>query len=169
MRATSRRESGPGPDLIPFMNLTCMLIPLLLLGASFANFSVVDSTLPGIIGDHRPCAAGCDDPLNLSVAITAEGFQVIGADELLAPEGGEDLRRVPCAAGGCAAGGYDFESLTERLALVKDEHPDEVNLVLVPAQRVTYDVLIRTMDDSREEAETDRELFPVVVIAGGAV
>ena len=41
------RKEG-GLDLVPVMNLTSLLLPLLLLGAGLAELSVVESVLPGI-------------------------------------------------------------------------------------------------------------------------
>jgi len=157
----TRRDRRPtpeaGPDLIPFMNLTTMLIPLLLMGATFAHLSVVESTLPAI-GPITPCATSCGEaPLNLRVAITADGFKVTGADAVLVPEESEEDGRT--------IAGHDYAELTRALALVKDEYPDEQNLILTPHDRASYELIIGAMDAAREDE--DRELFPYVVIAGG--
>jgi len=157
-RRSRRQTDEAGPDLIPFMNLTTMLIPLLLLGASFVQLGVIDSTLPAI-GPDKGCDTSCGDPpLNLAVLITKEGFEVVGADDVLAPEGETEGRR--------SIDGYDYTELTRTLALVKDEYPDDQMLILTPDSRVPYEVIIGAMDAARQDAAS-RELFPQVIIAGG--
>lgn len=98
----------------------------------------------------------------LSVAIDRQGFTVLGADHVLAPDE-EGPVTIPCR-GDCAEG-YDYAELTRRLALVKDEHPDDQAVILVPSDDTPYEVVVGAMDATRADAQ--RELFPAVVIAGG--
>lgn len=165
MRRSRYPAPSEGPDLIPFMNLTTMLIPLLLMGATLAQVSVIDSSLPSI-GEIKHCGDTCGEPpLNLTVFITEEGFSIKNADEVLSVE--EDgPYQVPCADG-CAPKDYNYKELTHALALVKGEHPDEQDLILVPESRVPYEVIISAMDAARYDVDAV-ELFPNVVIAGGA-
>jgi hypothetical protein len=61
-----------------------------------------------------------------------------------------------------------------KLGLIKDEYPDEENVILVPDNQIKYEVLVKTMDSSRDDPTkpgadgNSRLLFPFVVIAGGA-
>ena len=60
------------------------------------------------------------------------------------------------------------------IRLIKDEYPDEENVILVPDGHIKYEVLVKTMDSSRDDPAkpgadgNSRLLFPFVVIAGGA-
>ncbi len=153
-------------ELLPVMNLVTILIPMLLLGATFANLGIVESALPAI-NDERPVPS--DPGLGLTVAISGQGFTVLGAESVLLPEGasadGPGVT-VPCAAARCRrAEDYDFGELGRLLALVKDAFPDEETVVLTPAEDVAYEVLIGTMDATR--GDDARPLFPQVSIAGG--
>ncbi|MDP6933694.1 MAG: biopolymer transporter ExbD [Myxococcota bacterium] len=171
-------------NLIPIMNLVSILIPFLLMAAEFVHLAVIDSTLPAIGAPTPPEEQEEPDkpPLNLSLGITNRGIYVMGADAVLNPDGpppvteGEDRPpTVACRSGDSCAGvdDYDWKKLTKILSEIKDEYPDDENVILVPDSNVHYEILVRTMDHSREDREKkDSEgkytvLFPFVVLAGG--
>ncbi|MDG1482138.1 MAG: biopolymer transporter ExbD [Myxococcota bacterium] len=148
-------------NLLPVMNLVTILIPLLLMGAQMMNLVVVDTTLPAI------CSSGCsdsdptDEPFNLSVMVSADGLTLQGVDR------GLEEPRIPCTDGHCRSlESYDFATLTQRLTLIKDAHPRKAHLILIPSERVSYEVIIGVMDAARETAD-DRALFPSVTLSGG--
>lgn len=176
----TKKNSAQAEDLnlVPIMNLVTILIPFLLLSAQFVTLAVIDSTLPAI---GKPTEATEEDEkekLNLSVAITATGFSILGASGVLGNPEGEGAT-VPCLRDGCpGAEAYDVKRLTQMLGQIKDEFPNEENIILIPSSNVPYEVLIATMDATREDTETkvrvegregevSRPLFPYVVIAGG--
>jgi biopolymer transport protein ExbD len=173
-----RIEDAPELDLVPIMNMVTILIPFLLMAAQFITLSVIDSTLPAIGGAPPPDATPPErPPLNLKVLVTSEGF-TIATDVAVLPAQGNAGPTVPCKAPGCPTiDAYDFEQLTRLLSEIKDEYGHEENVILVPENHIRYEVLIKTMDATREDpnqkVETDagpknKELFPFVVIAGGA-
>ena len=147
-------------NLLPVMNLVTILIPLLLMGAQLMNLAVVDTTLPAICSSCER-DEGTEARLSLSLLISADGLRLEGADRLL------DEPSIPCTTGHCASlESYDFALLQERLRQVKDAHPDEEALILVPSEHVPYEVIIGAMDAARQL--DDRLLFPAVTISGGA-
>ena len=191
MAFRNKRKAGDEEvelNLVPIMNLVTILIPVLLLSVQFMNLALIDSTLPAIgPPPDTPPEEDEDPPLVLSVLITAKGFTIAGADAVLKPEGeaaaapapaeGEEAEpTVPCTDDGqCGTPeDYDYAELTRLLALIKTEYPDDENVILVPESEVVYEVIVRTMDASRDDLEnpnpdgTRRSLFPYVVIAGGA-
>ncbi|MFH1468063.1 MAG: biopolymer transporter ExbD [Pseudomonadota bacterium] len=161
---SKRPERPAGLDLMPVMNLVALLIPMLLVTAQAVGLAVIDSSVPAIVGDREPTDPG----LQLSLAVTDQGLTVASAQPLPfeVPEG----PTLPCAAQPCEVGDYDYDGLTRLLAQVKDVHPDEESLILVPEDQVPFEVLVRVMDASREQIGEDgtRSLFPAVVMAGGA-
>ena len=185
--AVERRLEGGDTELnlVPVMNLVSILIPFLLMAASFVNLAVIDSTLPAI---GPPVQAELDPdekpPLVLSVLITDKGLTIAGADAILNPDrpegepppsSEEQEPTIPCPGNNCTdLDSYNFEELTRLLGLIKDEYPDDENVILVPESRIPYEILVKVMDSSREDVETKNEdgtsrpLFPYVVIAGGA-
>ncbi len=164
-------------DLVPIMNLVTILIPFLLMASSFVSLAVIDSTLPAI-GAPEPRSDDQDETLGLSIAITDEGFTVMGNDSALKSadleEGETPGPNVPCKQLGCPTlASYDVQELGRLLGELKDRWPDEENVILVPESDVQYEVIIVTMDTTRSDPNTmegdkARELFPYVVIAGGA-
>jgi biopolymer transport protein ExbD len=176
-------------NLVPIMNLVSILIPFLLMAAQFVHLAVIDSTLPAIGEPKEVEEKDPDDkpPLVLTLAVTDRGYFVSGADSILNPEGDEEDEgggddegeerepTIPCKGSVCkSADSYNYEELTRLLGQVKDEYPDDQNVILLPEARVQYEVIVMTMDASREDRKTKnndgtyRELFPFVVIAGGA-
>ncbi len=170
-------------DLVPIMNLVTILIPFILMASSFVTLAVIDSTLPAI-GQPQQVEQDPDDkpPLMLSLLITNKGITVAGADAVLFPEGAPELAEgedrpptIPCPGSECSViEDYDFGELTRILGMIKDEYPDDENVILVPESRVPYEIIVKVMDHSREDVDsknsdgTARILFPFVVIAGGA-
>lgn len=162
-------------DLVPIMNLVTILIPFLLMASSFVSLAAIDSTLPAIGQPPEPADPNDEPPLNLSVAITDQGYTVMGSDATLKPEGEEKGATIPCNKSNCPnPESYDTAELKRLLIQIKDRWEDESNVILVPESQVPYEVLVLTMDATREDPDTKgdnglaRELFPFVVIAGGA-
>lgn len=180
--AVKRREAKAEElNLIPIMNLVSILIPFLLMAAEFVHLAVIDSTLPAISNSTEPPPETDEKPLNLTLIITDEGVTVGGADAILHPEGpppevdGKRPPTLPCKGGTCnSVDAYDWAELTRLLGLIKDQYPNDQNVILVPDSRVRYEVIVKAMDSSREDPNTRdadgklRELFPFVVLAGGA-
>jgi hypothetical protein len=168
-------------DLVPIMNLVTILIPFLLMASSFVTLAAIDSTLPAIGPPSEPTDEKPEETLNLSIAITNEGFTIIGTDAVLKGDGpdGKKGPTLPCKRAGCdTPDSYDTKQLTEMLSEIKDRWEDEDTVILVPESQIAYETLILTMDAAREDpskTENDENgnsrkklLFPSVVIAGGA-
>ena len=200
-KPSDRRRSGGDQEdielnLLPFMNLMTLLIPFLLASAQFVTLAVIDSSLPAIGAPQTNVDKKDDDkpPLNLTIGITAEGFTVAGSanvlgggeggpaslDEKAAPTVGltsDDsyCRKIQCGASDTCVHDtpcHDLKALRELVVQVKDEYPDEENVIVAPNADIEYHVLVGVMDHTRDhkpEGATEREiLFPNVVIAGGA-
>jgi len=183
-------------NLLPFMNLMTLLIPFLLASVQFVTLAVIDSSLPAI-GAPQTTTEKKDDkpPLNLTVGITNEGFTVAGsaavlgggeggpgavADKSNAPTVGLTSDDAYCRKSQCGGSAecshntpcHDFASLRDLVVQVKDEYPDEQNVIIAPNADIPYHVLVGVMDHTRDhkpDGATERELlFPNVVVAGGA-
>ena len=163
-----RRESeSTNLDLVPIMNLVSILIPFLLLGTTFVELAVVDTTLPAI------CSSDCGDEidaprLKLSVAVTGTGLYIQGTEGVL--EEDEQGFFIACTTGSCVNDdSYDTVELTRVLALVKDAHPYTEDLILVPDGRVPYNSLIGVMDAARDDPRSGgQRMFPYQTVVGGA-
>lgn len=161
-RDAARPKGDADMNLLPMMNLVTLLIPLLLVAAQLSELAVIDSTVPGIIAD-QPAPDG-PEPLHLALQVGAEGVTVTGAEAVLSPDEGAPTS-VPCAGACAGPESYDLAEVQRLLGLVKEAHPDERTLILVPEARVPFSVLVAVMDASR--AADGAELFPQVTLAGG--
>lgn len=162
-------------DLVPIMNLVTILIPFLLLGSAFVSLAVIDSTLPAIGAPPSEEQEEDDkEKLNLTIAITDQGYTIAGASAVLPGDSEGGGPTIACTRPGCpTVDSYDTAELTRVLGQIKDRYEDEENVILMPESEIPYEVLVVTMDATREDPNTKvdnkpRLLFPYVVIAGGA-
>lgn len=71
----------------------------------------------------------------------------------------QQLRLGPPA---CA---YNFQRLHECIVRIKEEYPEERQIIISGENRIDYDILIQAMDSTR--GEEDSPLFPDVVLSSG--
>lgn len=150
----------------------------------------IESTLPRI-GPPTALDDDSEPPLMLSILVSDRGLGLMGADAVLFPDGpldsasDEPALTLPCPGGSACAGidDYDWDELSRMLALVKDEYPDDMQVIVVPESGIPWDVVVRVLDHARWAPHLDmdaqpsaweawkedrRELFPFSVLAGGA-
>lgn len=154
-----RRSEPPELDLVPVMNLVTILIPFLLFSASFVSLAAIDSTLPALVDEALPKPKP-DPALELALEISTEGYELRARQPLPLRETVFYRQDRSTSADTWPSG-----ELADALAEVKREYPEEDTLILVPSGSIPYEVLVRTMDAARGQ---HRELFPSVVMAGGA-
>lgn len=92
----ARRDRGGGGgetddlDLVPFMNMVVILIPLLLLSVVFLKVGVINITSPklsvGPPSEKKPKKK--EKPLNLTVAVADNGFRIGATGAILPPQDG---------------------------------------------------------------------------------
>jgi len=115
-------EVDTEPNIVPFMNLMVVLIPLLLSSSEFVKIGMIELKLPesaqeGGGGGGGAAAGNADAKLDLGVAITDKGFTLY---HYFKPE-----NTTQAAEGGAAVdipkknGAYDYEKLNSDLAEVK--------------------------------------------------
>jgi biopolymer transport protein ExbD len=186
---SKRKEVKEEPlNLVPIMNLVTILIPVLLVAIKSLELSVIDTTLPAIQPESStPQEPDPNPPLNLSMGLMRTGIRLIGADKYLFPEGappagegGERPPTIPCKNQGKCRGidDYNWDDLRKKLTMIKKEAKkedrDSSNLILVPDPSMRYEIIVMAMDtsrnnpDIRDDKDKPMDLFPNVVIAGGA-
>jgi len=157
-----------GDPLIPILNLVCMLIPLLLYGAVFVRFMTLTVNAPKISSAPSQQQPEQLENLNLTVMITDQGFHF-----KVNPK--HRLPWMAQATDTASAGadipkkddGWDFDEFNRKLKEIKQNHREELNIILGAEDDIKYEVLIKAMDYSRG---TDVEpLFPVVTLTRGVV
>ncbi len=147
-----KSKSGGDIDLMPVMNLFLILVPFLLVTATFVELAVLDISLPELQNAARTTTpkqqAQERKPAVLNLlAIRAGGI------ELKSPT--FSFGEIPRTAEG-----YDYDLLKSYLAQVKQKFPDAVDVVISPEDNIRYQVVIDVMDNCRIAG------FPNVSISG---
>jgi biopolymer transport protein ExbD len=158
------------PDLIPVMNLVCLLIPFLLLTATFIQYAVIGVSAPRL----NPVPAGppaATRPLELTVLVTDQGFRITSAGHRLGPREDVDASletspTVPVTRTGGRTD-YDYPSLQLRLREIKDEHAGESVIRIGAERNIDYQTVVKVMDATR--SDSTGELFPDVVLLAGVI
>lgn len=152
LKAVMRKRSGTGDDLqmTPVMNVFLILVPFLLLTASFVKIAILEMSLPSLSQQESSHAVAQEQHKQLvlnMLAIRQNGF------ELKSP-----TFNFPFIVK--KAGQYDFEQLQAKLRQIKDKFPDSEDVVIQPEDAIKYDIMIKVMDHCRESG------FPNISISG---
>lgn len=145
------RKSGADLNIMPVMNLFLILVPFLLVTATFVELAILDISLPELNSNTRTAQqqqAQERKPAVLNLlAIRADGI------ELKSPT--FTFGAVPRKTDG-----YDYDLLKSYLTQVKQKFPDAVDVVISPEDNIRYQVVIDVMDNCRAAG------FPNVSISG---
>ena len=142
-------------DITAFMNLMVILVPFLLITAVFSRLTILELNLPG--SSTEPA-----DPQELT-------FQL----EVIVRSGQIEVGDRNIGALGVYPNtddGYDYASLSAKLAEIKLSYPDKTDAAILLESDIPYDTLVQVMDRVRiqETIEDERirryDLFPDISI-----
>jgi biopolymer transport protein TolR len=178
MRRRVREEEEIGElNIVPYLDIVTNLVMFMLLSmVGLFSLGVLDVGTPKISDGASAQVASPDTnskpQLTLTVGIAEKGFYIAGAGGVLPGTSEKDSASVDTTRPPTVplkAGKYDYAGLTEQIAKIKASFPDEKKLILVAEMRTPYEVIIETMDATREQitkvpnAPTKRDtLFPEV-------
>jgi biopolymer transport protein ExbD len=151
-QSMKRRLRGHGEEtdvnLTAVMNIFLILIPFLLLTATFMRISVLELTLPSLdrVGEQTATQKRENVVFN-KLQIRKDGF-ALASDNMKFPEltTGND--------------GYNWQALSEQLGRVKEKHPETEDIIISPENEIRYETIITVMDRCREAG------FPNISISG---
>jgi biopolymer transport protein ExbD len=155
-------EENTDLDMVPIMNLFMVLIPFLLISASFLHIKAINTSIPvhsaGRTDDVRPKP---EAKVTAIVSLYQDRIELSAMCESL-PE--KALSEFETTVKKTADIGSAEPALVAVLKKIKAEYPASDTMLLVPAEAILYDEIIRAMDMARNmEADV---LFPNVVLAG---
>jgi len=194
-RKPSKRSNVENNDpkelnLVPYLDIVTNIIMFMLVTTtSLGAVGIINVAAPKY-GGGGGGGSGPEKPqLNLSIAITEKGFFVMATGGVLPgiekvaegekaavgkPTIPKNDNRIACMEmkKGEEAPCYDYLTLTKRMTEIKKQYPDETKINLTADPAIPYNVLIKTMDASREntlelEEGKPRPLFFDVVLAAG--
>ncbi len=171
-RRSSREIEEVEVNMTPVMNLMVVLIPLLLTSATYVKIGVIDLNLPPAVGaefSQKEAPKENEKNLDLAVTITDQGFFISSSMAIMKGNGEEPT--IPLTDDNQ----YNFEELSKKLYEIKkeavDNFSDSDKIVIQAEPEINYQLLVSTMDASREIYVDHRRfvLFPDVSLAAGLV
>jgi len=173
-------------NMVPYLDIVTNIIMFMLFTSTAVGAIGVINVASPKYGGGAGGAGNEKPPLNLTVVITAKGFSIAATGGVMpgvqqGTEGAKgptipkstvtsDCERMnkkepaPC---------FDYNALTKKMQEIKKVFPDETRVSLAADGDITYNVIINTMDATREnQFERDdtgkpKPLFYDVVLTAG--
>jgi len=148
-QALGRSRRNPDADLnvTPVMNIFVILIPFLLLTATFVRIAIIDLSLPSLEEGGQLSEEELKNLTLLVVSIKPEGFEIKTSEKKYPLIGKRD-------------GDFDFSALKRRLGEIKKRYPALEDVIISPASEIRYKVIVKVLDSCREAG------FPNFSISG---
>ncbi len=147
----TRQTGSSDLQMTPIMNVFLILVPFLLLTASFVKLAVLEMSLPSLSQNTSGKVTQTSEeqkPLVLNMlAVRQNGFELKSPTLTFPFIEKKDEQ-------------YDFEQLKASLRQIKDKFPDSEDMVIQPEDTVKYDDVIKVMDRCRDSG------FPNLSISG---
>ncbi|MDZ7315399.1 MAG: biopolymer transporter ExbD [candidate division KSB1 bacterium] len=148
LKATVRsRSRGHGRaeelNLTAVMNIFLILIPFLLLTASFVRLAVLEMTLPSL---ERGASTTAERPVINILTVRTDGLQLQSSDF-----------KFPALPKGTD---YDWQGLRRQLETIKQKYPSAEEIIIAPENSIRYEIIVTVMDVCRESG------FPAISISG---
>ena len=148
--------------MIPIMNMFMVLIPFLLMSASFFHIKAINTSIP-IHADTSSKATPEKKSRKITVVLeinaanvrisalsdTPNDIQLTAMETVLPNSNGLELA---------------VAAIAKHLKKMKQSYPDSDTMILIPDDAVTYREIVRAMDCAR--AYQSEVLFPNVVLSG---
>jgi len=159
-------ETSDELNIVPFLDIVVNLIMFLLMTlTAVAFFSQINSNLPVYRTGKATGTQTQENPLNLNLTITKSGIILAGSGGKLAPGctmvSPGSVITVPTLANQ----EQDWNGLTNCVAEIKKEFPDETKVTISADPLIPYDHVVHAMDAVR--AQGPNELFPDVLLSAG--
>ncbi len=155
-------ETDVDVDMVPIMNMFQVLVPFLLMSASFLHIKAINTSVP-VLGTSAKTSV-VDPNIKATVVLSLKKAVIdlsLNADRLEPKDAARWSREFPKNGDDP----FPFQVLADHLEQIKRAYPASDTLIIVPNGDVLYDTIIQTMDVARYR-ETETKLFPNVVISG---
>jgi biopolymer transport protein TolR len=165
LKVKEEEEAGE-LNIVPYLDILMNLIIFMLLSMSgLATFGILNVSAPsygGGGGDSNPDKP----PLLLTVAIAKGGFYVAATGGVLPgiEQTGTAADGAPPTIAKKSDGTYDFGLLNAKMKEIKSSFSEETKVIIAAEADTPYEVLVGTMDSTRETADR-KLLFPDVTLA----
>jgi len=154
-------EDDCEPNLTPIMNMFLVLIPFLLMSASFYHVKAVNTSVPVLAASADTTEENKTVSVTVIVELKKDFLKVSTMSDKLT---GDELNRFKVEYPVDSEGSYPLEKFAAHLQGIKNQYPKSDTLILIPNNKTDYNTIILAMDTARKAGEI--ALFPNVVLSG---
>ncbi|MDM7919842.1 MAG: biopolymer transporter ExbD [Methanosarcina sp.] len=162
LRLKRKEMEDEEPNLVPIMNMFLVIIPFLLMSASFYQIKAVNTSIP-VLSSGAEDKAGEENTISLTVVaeLKKESIKLSVMSDRLTDEELQQFKAEYPAEGNS---GFPMDKYSSHLQGIKSKYPKSETLILIPDNSIDYETIIRAMDMARKAGEVI--LFPNVVLSG---
>ncbi len=160
-RIRRSQEEDTDLNMVPIMNMFLVLIPFLLMSASFFHIKAINTSIPVLAEEENGVQKEKEFKLTVVVELKSEMMKL---SALCSELSREDLVRWDASLTMKDDQKNPLQALGVYLKEMKKLYPASDTLILIPEDSVSYDTIIQTMDVARRVE--DELLFPNVVLSG---
>jgi biopolymer transport protein ExbD len=155
-----RQDMDDEINMVPIMNMFMVLIPFLLMSASFFHVKAINTSVPVLAEGGGEDTAEKQIAVTVVVKLKSNGIQTSALCKDLDES---DLAALDDEFGFNADNETTYSAFSEYLQQIKKRYPKSDTLILIPEDDILYDTIIQTMDVARKTDEDT--LFPNVVLS----
>ncbi len=153
-------------DMVPIMNMFLVLIPFLLMSASFFEMKAINTSVP-VQAENTSAGLVTKAPKDIKVTVIVQigqkGFDISAISDYAEYE---DLIKLEARIAKVGKGEYPLDQMAAYLQKIKDIYPSSDTIIIIPDGSVVYETIIQAMDTARYSGSGDIPLFPNVVLSG---
>ena len=157
------REEDTELNIVPIMNMFMVLIPFLLMSASFFHMKAINTSVP-IHSSSPPSPNEAPekpaDKITVVLHLQEEQVRLSALSDTLDPEVLSKMESQFARKSGQA---LSVAMIADHLKKLKEQYPLSDTMLLIPDDDVTYNDIIQAMDCARKVNEY--VLFPNVVLS----
>ncbi len=162
MRRKRHSEEEIEVNMVPIMNMFLVLIPFLLMSASFLHMRAINTSAP-VEGETMTSDEWEKDKrVTIIAEIKKNRIQLTANSEAL-PD--KELKALEYQIKNKKQQEYQFDQMTLVLQKIKESYPLSDTVIIIPDRDVVYDTIIQAMDAARY-SQSSPALFPNVVLSG---
>jgi len=153
-------------DMVPIMNMFLVLIPFLLMSASFFQIKAINTSVP-VQAENNSTELATKTPKDIKVTVIVQiGQKGLDISAISDYAEYEDLMKLETRIAKVDKGEYPLDQMAAYLQKIKEIYPSSDTIIIIPDASVVYETIIQTMDIARYLGSSDIPLFPNVVLSG---
>jgi len=147
-------------DMVPIMNMFLVLIPFLLMSASFFNIKAINASYPVISNSNENVSKENQIKVTAIIELMNNQIQVSAISDSLGEEELSIFNKT------ILSNDFNdsFDNFVVILKTIKKQYPESDTLILIPDDNIKYETIIKAMDIARNS--DNLTIFPNVVLSG---